>query len=214
MKTLKVLFAIAIISTMIISCKENKKETEDEATDIIEAVDETPKEDADKPEEAGFTYSVNYPSDQELADKVDAAMKDLLENYSDLEPYFKNAYGYAVFHNITKVGIGIGGAGGSGLVFQNNAVIGKAKMSQATIGLQLGGQTYKQVIFFEDKEALYNFTNGKFKFSTGVSAVAVKKGVSTDVVYQDGVAVIGEGEKGLMAEASIGTQKFKYEAGN
>ena len=199
---------------MIISCKENKKETEDEALDTIDAVDETPKADADTTEEAGFTYLVNYPSDQELADKVDDAIKDLLENYSDLEPYFKNAYGYAVFHNITKAGIGIGGAGGNGLVFQNNAVIGKTKMSQATIGLQLGGQSYKQVIFFEDKEALYNFTNGKFKFSTGVSAVAVKKGVSTDVVYQDGVAVIGEGEKGLMAEASIGTKKFKYEAGN
>ena len=114
---------------------------------------------------------------------------------------------------ITKGGLGIGGAGGKGLVFEDYKVIGGASLAQATLGLQAGGQQYMEVIFFEDKAALDRFKEGKIKFSGQASAVALKDGASVDVDYQDGVAVFTKAKGGLMAEASLGGQKFKYKDG-
>ena len=158
-----------------------------------------------------FNYTVNYPKDTDLAAEVDATIKNLIEKHPDLESDFENAYGYAVFPKITKAGLGIGGAGGKGLVLENDQVIGLTKLMQATLGLQAGAQQYSQVIFFENTDALDNFTNGKFKFSSEASAVALKTGASTNIVYNKGVATVIESEKGAMVEASLGTQKFKYD---
>ncbi len=180
------------------------KEMGDAAADAAKSVEGAAKA-------AGF--AVNYPKDTKLAGEVDAGLKELLKEDPSLSKYFKDAYGYAVFPKITKAGLGIGGAGGEGLVFEKGSVIGKATLMQATFGLQAGGQQYREVIFFENKAALDRFTNGKFKFSGEASAVALKKGVSADIAYQDGVAIITDPMGGVMAEASVGTQKFKYKAG-
>ncbi len=87
------------------------------------------------------------------------------------------------------------------------------KMTQATIGAQAGGQQYMEVIYFENKEALDNFTGGKLKFSGQASAIALEAGTAVDMKYQDGVAIFTKGKGGLMAEASVGGQKFKYHPG-
>ncbi len=221
MKIIKGLFTIILLSVLIISCKETKKEEQSEAMESTESVEETAQEQPEmKSEEAaetkemtGFSYAVNYPKDTELAGEVDSTIKSLLTNHPELEADFANAYGFAVFPKITKAGLGIGGAGGKGLVLENGHVIGLSKLMQATLGFQAGGQQYTQAIFFENKASLDNFTNGKFKFSSEASAVVLTSGVSTNIVYHDGVATIIESEKGAMFEASLGTQKFKYDEG-
>src|SRR5262249_62211890 len=86
-----------------------------------------------------------------------------------MDSFFNNAYGYAVFPKITKAGIGIGGAGGDGTVFQAGNSIGSGSMTQLTVGLQLGGQTYREAIFFKDKGALDNFKQGNFGVAPGPS---------------------------------------------
>ncbi|NOQ92732.1 MAG: hypothetical protein GQ552_08455 [Flavobacteriaceae bacterium] len=126
---------------------------------------------------------------------------------------YDNAYGYVIFPKITKGGLIVGGAGGHGLVFENNKVIGSSTLMQATLGAQIGGQQYAEYIFFENKAALDRFTNNKFKFAGELSAVALDKAVSDNIDYQDGVAVYTHANKGLMAEAALGTQKFKYKGG-
>lgn len=153
---------------------------------------------------------VNYPKDSKLADEVNAAIKDLVAGNPSLATQFSKAYGYAIFPKITKAGLGVGGAGGKGLVFQNNEVIGSAKMAQATLGLQAGAQQYAEVVFFENKEALDKFKSGKLKFSGQASAVALKDGASVDMAYQEGVAIFTKSTGGVMAEASLGGQKFTY----
>ncbi len=219
MKIIKGLIVIILLSVLVVSCKETKKEEQPEAMEATETVEETPQEKTEtKSEEAaeskemeGFSYAVNYPKDTELAGEVDASIKSLLENHPELEADFANAYGFVIFPKITKAGLGIGGAGGKGLVLENGHVIGLSKLMQATLGFQAGGQQYTQAIFFANKAALDNFTNGKFKFSSEASAVALESGVSTNIVYQDDVATIIDSEKGAMFEASLGTQKFKYD---
>ena len=122
------------------------------------------------------------------------------------------AYGYAIFPKVTKAGIGIGGAAGKGVVYKNHQIIGISKLKQVSIGLQLGGQQYSEVIFFENKESFDNFINGKLKFDAQASAVAITAGASIDAAYQDGVAVYTMVKGGLMYEASIGGQHFKFES--
>jgi len=129
---------------------------------------------------------------------------------ADVAKWFNTAYGYAVFPSITKAAVVVGGAGGGGRVFEKGTYIGDAHVSQATIGAQLGGQSFSEVIFFETKAALDRFKENKFELSAGLSAVAAAEGKSKDAKYADGVAVFTHAKKGLMAEASVGGQKFKF----
>jgi len=128
-----------------------------------------------------------------------------------LSKFFAKSAGYAVFPNIGKGGFIVGGAGGSGYLFEGGKAIGKTSMAQATIGAQIGGQTYSEIIFFETKEALAAFKKGEWTMAAQVSAVAIKSGASADAKYSDGVAVFTLAKAGAMAEASVGGQKFTYE---
>ncbi len=127
-----------------------------------------------------------------------------------LKRYFQKARGYAVFPNVGKGGIGIGGARGKGEVFENGNVIGSTTLTQLSIGFQLGGQAFSQIIFFKDKKSLDRFTQGNFEFGASASAALISEGANASVDYSDGVAVLTFSKGGLMYEASIGGQKFSY----
>lgn len=146
----------------------------------------------------------------DLMKDVKDAVADIKTDYPSLNDYMSKAYGYAVFPKVTKAGLGVGGAAGKGAVFQGGNVTGEANLTQASIGLQAGGQQYSEIIFFENKEAYEHFTNGKLKFDGQASAVALEKGASVDLAYKDGVAVYTKAIGGLMFEASIGGQHFKF----
>jgi lipid-binding SYLF domain-containing protein len=128
-----------------------------------------------------------------------------------ISKFFIGAAGYAVFPTIGKGAIGIGGAGGSGVLFEKGNAVGKTSMAQVTIGFQLGGQAYSEIVFFETPGALAAFKKGDFAFAAQVSAVAVKSGASANAKYSSGVAVFTVAKGGLMYEASVGGQKFGYE---
>ncbi len=123
---------------------------------------------------------------------------------------FSDAYGYAIFPDVGKGGAIVGGAGGGGALYKKGEAIGTAKMMQVDVGAQVGGQAYREVIFFENKDAFDRFKENKIEFSGQASAVAVKSGASANVKYREGVAVYTQEISGLMLEASIGGQKFKY----
>lgn len=144
--------------------------------------------------------------------------------------FFNNAYGYAVFPTIGKGGIGVGGAYGTGRVYEKGKYIGDASMTQVTIGFQLGGQGFSQIIFFQDERALREFTGGNFEFGADASAVAITAaaGAKTGTTgssatasggqhdakavgaYYKGMATFTVVKGGLMYEASVGGQKFNY----
>jgi len=191
--------------------EEGAEATTEEGAEAVETTDEAVEEAGEAIAEKKIT--VVFPKDTKLQDETKEAMKELVAGNPEIEAHFHAAYGFAVFHKITKGGLGIGGAGGAGLVFDNKTVIGESKLAQATFGLQAGGQQYMEVIFFEDQPALDRFTKGKVKFSGQASAVALKDGASVDIDYQDGVAIFTKTIGGLMAEASVGGQSFKYKPG-
>jgi lipid-binding SYLF domain-containing protein len=143
---------------------------------------------------------------------VAKAILDVKKTDPGIEKFFDSAAGYAVFPKVGKGGIGVGGAHGKGIVIVGDKAVGKTSLSQVTIGLQLGGQVYQQFIFFKDEAALDNFQRGNFEFGAQASAVAVTLGASADADYDKGVAVFTNVSGGLMYEATISGQKFKYES--
>jgi len=148
--------------------------------------------------------------DPEAEKNCNKTIEEFKDKNQKFDAYFNEAYGYAVFPSIGKGAIGIGGAHGKGLVYEQDAIVGETSMTQVTIGFQWGGQAYSEVIFFKDREALRSFKNGELEFSGQASAVAVTAGASADIAYKNGVAVYTLAKGGLMYEASIGGQKFKY----
>jgi lipid-binding SYLF domain-containing protein len=92
---------------------------------------------------------------------------------------------------VGKGAVGVGGAAGNGIVYQKDKPIGKAKMTQVSIGFQFGGQAYRELIFFEKAETLDHFKKNKFEFSAQASAVALKTGASADAKYTNGVMIFG-----------------------
>ena len=150
----------------------------------------------------------------EAQGKDDADIAQTIATFKTKDPglkrFFNEAAGYAVFPTVGKGGIGIGGAYGEGKVYRAGKYIGDTSLSQLTIGFQLGGQAYSEVIFFGSKAALDNFTAGNFEFSAQASAVAVTAGASADADYDGGIAVFTMAKGGLMYEASVGGQKFSF----
>jgi hypothetical protein len=148
-----------------------------------------------------------------------------------VQPFFNNCYGYAVFPTVGKGGIGIGGAYGKGQVYKQGKLTGKISLAKLTIGFQLGGQAFSEIIFLQDKRSYDEFTGGNFEFDASLSAVAITAGVQAkagteggtasatagpatgaqaDTHYTKGIAVFVHTKGGLMYEAAIGGQKFSF----
>jgi lipid-binding SYLF domain-containing protein len=138
------------------------------------------------------------------------AKAEFIQNDALMQGLFENAYGYVIFPNVGKGGLGIGAAAGNGAVYERGNIVGMAKLSQLSIGFQAGGQAYSEVIFFESPKELDRFKDSRFEFAAQASAVAVTEGASGNVKYADGVMVFTMLKGGLMYEASIGGQKFKF----
>jgi len=132
------------------------------------------------------------------------------EKNPDFKAAFASAYGYAVFPTVGKGGMGIGGARGKGWVYEQGRLIGRSTLTQVTIGLQLGGQAYSEVVFFQNKAALDGFRTGHLKLDAQASAIAVTARVAGDLPYREGVAIATMAKGGLMYEASVGGQKFSF----
>ena len=179
----------------------------------------------------GSTFGSLARADDDAA-KCAETLK-LFENAGESASFFKKSYGYAVFPTIGKAGLGIGGAHGSGCVYQQGKQIGTAKMNQLSFGWQAGAQGYSLLVFFEDDRALKEFTSGEFEFGAKASAVAITAGASAGAStsgtsagasggkndattaspsgFEKGMASFSIVKGGLMYEAALAGAKFKYD---
>jgi len=177
----------------------------------------------------GLVLLLLFCSTELFADEYDDTIK-VFQNAGQSGSFFKKCYGYAVFPTIGKGGVGIGGAHGKGRVYTGGKYVGDTSMTQLTAGFQLGGQAFSQIIFFEDKRSFDEFTGGNFEFGAQATAVAITAGASVGATttgssagasggkndaatvggYYKGMAVFTVAKGGLMYEATVGGQKFKY----
>jgi lipid-binding SYLF domain-containing protein len=178
-----------------------------------------------------FLLMAMFLSFNAFADEFAATIKTFKESPEGQE-FFKKSYGYAVFPTVGKGGFGIGVAHGKGLVYVGEKVTGKTSVTQVSVGAQVGGQAYSQMIFFEDKRAYEEFTNGNFEFSAQASAVAITAGAQAQAgtagksasanpgardagaqkaKYYKGMAVLVHAKGGFMYEASLAGQKYYFQ---
>jgi lipid-binding SYLF domain-containing protein len=154
----------------------------------------------------------------------------LFQHAGQSATFFNNCYGYAIFPTIGAGGVAVGGAYGRGRVYSHGAYLGDTSMTQLSVGAQLGGQAYSQVIFFQDKRAFEEFTKGNFEFGADATAVAITaaaggsvgtSGASADASggmkdartagrYYKGLAVFTIVKGGAMYQAVVNGQKFTY----
>ncbi len=157
-----------------------------------------------------ISFAQNDKYEKLLRDSEEAKA-EFIKTDSLMASLFNDAPAYVIFPNVGKGAIGIGGAAGNGVFFENGSPVGTASMKQVSIGFQFGGQAYREVIFFQSEEAIDRFKDDNFEFAAQASAVAVDKGASANVNYRNGVMVFTQKKGGLMYEASIGGQKFDFE---
>jgi len=146
------------------------------------------------------------------------AAQQCIEEFKSTDPglgvYFNRAYGYAVFPTVGSGGFWIGGAHGTGIVYEKGKPIGRTSLSSVSIGFVFGAEAYSELLFFRDKAVLDNFKTGNTEFSAQASAVIATAGAAAKTSYNNmGVAVFVNVKGGAMADASIGGQKFEYEPG-
>lgn len=161
------------------------------------------------------------PADVESTDRdaahdsvgeIDATIKRFKARDPSMQRFFDSAHAYAVWPGVGKGGLVIGGAYGRGAVYEQGKLIGFSSLTQVSVGAQIGGQSYAEIIFFKDKAALENFKRGNFELGAQVSAVAVEEGASANSSYDSGVAVFTLPKAGLMAEATVAGQQFTFDA--
>ncbi len=145
-----------------------------------------------------------------LSDQVYSSINNFKATDPTMDRFFRNAYGYVVFPAVRSGAVGIGAAYGQGEVYEKGKLIGHADLSQANIGASLGGQRYAEIIFFEDQGALATFKTTQVEFDARASAIAASSGAGTSANYQKGVAVFTLPEGGLMFQAAVGGQKFRF----
>jgi lipid-binding SYLF domain-containing protein len=158
--------------------------------------------------------SLAWPAAADAAGPDDGKAAEVKAKFVEKDPglarSFAEARGYAIFPTVGKGGMGIGAARGKGWVYERGRLIGRSTLTQVTIGLQLGGQAYSEVVFFQDQAALDNFKRGRLKFDAQASAIALSERAAADLAYRKGVAIVTMAKGGLMYEAAIGGQKFSF----
>jgi lipid-binding SYLF domain-containing protein len=157
-----------------------------------------------------FTLAAPARADdtQDLVNQGKETLALFLKKDPSLQRFVDSSAGYVVYPKVYKGAAGVGGAHGKGALFERGAPVATAKLTQLTVGVQLGGQTYSEVIFFENQKVLNDFKTGEFALAAQVSAVALAAGAAKGAHYEKGVAVFTATGAGLMFEASVGGQKF------
>ena len=142
--------------------------------------------------------------------KSEAALAKIRDRLPRTEPYFEQAYGYAVFPSVTRFGFGFGGAYGKGIVIEGDRAVGTTKYWQFTSGIQAGVRNFSMIIFFKDKQALEYYQSGKIQFMGQAGLAVGTFGVAGTPAYNDGVAVVTLTRLGLMGEFTYSGAKFTY----
>lgn len=151
---------------------------------------------------------------EDLISDAREEINNIQQNYPNIGQQFQQAEGYAIFPNVGKGAYVIGGASGNGVVYQDGNLIGYADLKQVDIGLQAGGKSFVEVLFFENEQALEDFKSGTYELAANASAVVLEEGVSRDLNFQDGVAVVTMPKAGAMAGVSVGGQRFEFTPAN
>lgn len=150
--------------------------------------------------------------DKKVIKDAEQAKAAFIDANPKIQAYFDDAKAYVIFPNVGKGALIVGAASGNGAVYERGVLVGMANLKQVDIGAQIGGKSYSEIVFLKTDTAVQQFMDDDFSFGSNVSAIAVNQAPpSLNLTYTDGVAVFTLPKEGLMAEVSVGGQKFEFE---
>ena len=148
------------------------------------------------------------------AEDLKAKAEEAVGNFKLADPgltnFFAKAAGYVILPKVGEGGFIFGGEKGDGLVYEKEKLTGKVTMKGFSVGAQVGGGSFAEVIFFETAEGLKAFKETKYEMSAKAKANVAASGVSQNAKYDQGVAVFTLPTSGVMLAAAIGGQKFEF----
>lgn len=144
-----------------------------------------------------------------LHEEALATVDRLQRIHPDLTEQFEKSYGYAVFPSVGRASVAVGVSFGRGIVFERNQPIGTATITELTLGVQVGGQTFSELMFFPSKNELENLKRGEVAFAANASAVLVKAAASGTTDFR-GVIAKAYSLGGMLLELSLGGQKLSF----
>jgi lipid-binding SYLF domain-containing protein len=145
-----------------------------------------------------------------LLENATVAMQDMNRVDPGVEALVRKGYGYALFPEVVKAGLGFGGGYGQGVVYEQGQHIGYADLTLGSVGMQIGGQTFSELVVFENKAAMDRFKLSPVDFTAGVAAMILQNAAAVNATFIDGIAVVVRPITGAMAEATVGGQQVKY----
>ncbi|WP_188439769.1 lipid-binding SYLF domain-containing protein [Planktosalinus lacus] len=157
-----------------------------------------------------IVFAQKSDKDKEIISDAETVKVEFIALDRGLESQFDNATAYVIFPNVGKGAVVVGAASGHGAVYKNGKLVGMASMKQLDVGAQIGGKAYSEVIFFNSEEAFKKLKNNELELTSQVAAIAVEEGTSMNTKFTDGLAVFVKPKAGLMAEVSVGGQKFEF----
>ncbi len=163
---------------------------------------------------AGQDMTAEGPDAEEVSEaqgEVNQALAEMKNKDPGIQKFVDSAYGYAIFPSVGKGGLIVGATSGDGWVYEKGRLVGKAELTKVSVGAQAGGESFSQVIFFQDATSLDKFKKGDFELGADLNAVALKNGAAATAGYEKGMAIFVMTKTGLMGEASVGGQTFDYE---
>jgi lipid-binding SYLF domain-containing protein len=145
-----------------------------------------------------------------LLENATVAMQDMNRVDPGVEALVRKGYGYALFPEVVKAGLGFGGGYGQGVVYEQGQHVGYADLTLGSVGMQIGGQTFSELVVFENKAAMDRFKLSPVDFTAGVAAMILQNAAAVNATFIDGIAVVVRPITGAMAEATVGGQQVKY----
>jgi lipid-binding SYLF domain-containing protein len=159
---------------------------------------------------AGCTTSPGPETRSVLLQQATATLQDMVRMDASVDPVVRSGHGYAIFPEVVKAGLAIGGGHGQGVVYEQGQHVGFADLTLGSIGAQIGAQSFREIIVFQNKAAMDRFKLSPVDFTAGAAAMIMQQGAAANAQFIEGVAVLVQPITGAMAEATIGGQQFKF----
>jgi lipid-binding SYLF domain-containing protein len=149
---------------------------------------------------------------QSLQTSARATLDEMIARHPAIQDTIRNAPAYAVFPSIGKGGVLVGGAFGQGILYENGVPTGYVSVEQASIGAQLGGQTFSELLVLRTPEELADVRAGRFTAGAHLGVVVLSTGAGTGTNFNPNASVFVMPRGGLMVDVSVNGQRIKYQS--
>ncbi|MBY5921199.1 hypothetical protein [Ferrimonas balearica] len=138
---------------------------------------------------------------------------DRFQTEERLNRFFDEASVVVVFPSAWRAGMGFGGGYALGTIYRDNRAVGVARMWQVSVGANVGGQRYRQILFFKTDAAFEAMGRASNEFAGQAHAALITAGGATNPGYNPDVAVFSQLRGGLLLEASVGLHRYEFSIG-